>query len=1198
MFLKRLEIRGFKSFADKTELDFPNGITAVVGPNGSGKSNIADAVRWVLGEQSAKSLRGYKMEDVIFAGSDSRKPINYAEVTLVLDNEQQTLPLDYSEVAVTRKVYRSGDSEYLINNQSCRLKDITELFMDTGLGKEAYSIIGQGRIEEILSTKSEERRGIFEEAAGIVKYKTRKREAVKRLEETEANLVRVHDVMNELEDQIDPLKEASATAETYLSFKSELKSLDISLHAYQIKIIDNDWNTITLDKQLFEDQLSQLTTELNSYEANYTELKWNLTKCEQEIDQLQQQFTDISTNLEKSLGDKKVLLERKKNIQDTIDNFVVEIQNLEQNLKSRRQSVEQKQKDYEHLKKQFEHKKSQLQSQIDQLETYETNLEIQDAQTEILKGELIDILHNETTIKNDIHHLQQSINQITNKLTDLKSQIHDSNIQLNSLENQIQEININISSVERAIIVADEQFDKKQLEQKHCQNILGTKIQEHQNQKQLLITKQDRMHLLAELEADYAGYFQGTKEILIASDKNTEQFRGVKGAVVDLIQTPQAYEVAIETALGSALQHIVVDNEKTAQASIQYLKTRGKGRATFLPISIIKGNARRYPNCENLDGFIGYADELISTSQEYSEIISSLLGNVIITKDMSSATKIANVAMYKCRIVTLDGDYISPGGSMTGGSNQRKGSSLISRKNEIIALESEIDKLIKQIAATEQQCNAQQSELEQIQLQLTQIAENREKLRSNYTDYQAELKQIQQECLYRNNNLQMLIKEEEHFTKENISVKDKISSQEINLQQLIIKQQEIEHNLQQYQQQLKLQTLEKNSASSKVTEVKVELAKYEEQLNTLSEIHQRDLQELKDLDMRLNKLLNQEKEQQEQFLLVESELGQREEQLITQEQLKVQLSSKIDDQRITRKRMQDQVTEQEAIVSDKSQKCKTIEKQLHQLEVKINRYDVELNNALNQLQQEYEISYERAIEEYPLQSDPDLTKKTVQELKRKIAALGVVNVGAIEEYQRVNERYHFLKTQREDLQEATNKLYQVIREMNEEMEKRFIDSFNLIKHSFAEVFQQMFGGGRASLQLSDLTNVLASGIEIYAEPPGKKLQHLSLLSGGERALTAIALLFAILKVSPVPFCILDEVEAALDESNVTRFANYLRKFCSNTQFIVVTHRKGTMEAADVLYGVTMEGSGVSKMISVKLEEAVKLNATNEQIEAS
>ncbi|OEH85784.1 chromosome segregation protein SMC [Desulfuribacillus stibiiarsenatis] len=1198
MFLKRLEIRGFKSFADKTELEFPQGITAVVGPNGSGKSNISDAVRWVLGEQSAKSLRGQKMEDIIFAGSDSRKPINFAEVTLVLDNEQQALPIDYSEVAVTRKVYRSGESEYLLNNQTCRLKDIHELFMDTGLGKEAYSIIGQGRIEEVLSSKSEERRGIFEEAAGIVKFKSRKREAEKKLEETELNLVRVHDVMMELEDQIEPLKEASEKAEKFLQLRAELKQLDIALHAHQIEVFDQEWKQFTKEKEILEEQLSSISISSQSREAECTQLKWNLSKCEQLLDQYQSTYTDISTQLEKTIGDKKVLIERKQNIDTNIQQFTSESEQLQFSYDIKLQQIQENEAYIAQTKQQYKQKKSELELQLHVLKNQENDVISKDALLEKMKSDIIDNLQKQATNRNESKYAEQANEKIRVKVEQLQQQSRHLKQQIEELNKQQKSFQEQLHNVTASMATAKEQYSKQKSTLETAQAAYQVSLDEYQQNVQLFHRKKDRQKLLNEMENEYAGYFQGTKEILQTKDRDKALQRDIKGAVVDLIKVPQPYETAIETALGNALQHIVVSDEVTAQKCIQLLKSKARGRATFLPLTIIKGTQRTYPECHGLDGFVGYAAELISYDSMFQGIIHNLLGNVMITKDIKAATEIAKKIGFKCRVVTLDGDYINPGGAMTGGAQQKGTSSLMSRKNEITQLQTELSDLKIRLTEAELENNSKKTHIENQQRELATLLNQIDELRHQEIGFHAEAQKLTQEIQHRTENLSICMEENQLHQADVITNENKIAEIDQLLSQLIQEHQTLELDLQQHQKKLMVELSQKETMSTSITELRIDLAKFEEQLNTLQDNHKRNQEELQELFIRKSKIANSHSDLVHQFGTIDTEmdrLDQMTEHLLRE---KTRLEQMIQDERVGRKRLQDHVNELEATIANLLEQSKAYDKQIHQLDLKANRCDVELNNALRQLEEEYEISYEKAKKDYPLQEELSVMKPKIKGLKDKIHALGEVNTGAIEEYQRVYERYHFLKYQKEDLQEAINKIYDVIQEMNVEMERRFIESFKLIKDNFSDVFQKMFGGGRASLQLSDPSNILNTGIEIFAEPPGKKLQHLSLLSGGERALTAIALLFAILRVSPVPFCILDEVEAALDEANVSRFANYLRKFSEHTQFIVVTHRKGTMEAADILYGVTMEGSGVSKMISVKLEDAVKMNLTGEQVEAS
>lgn len=1189
MFLKKLEIKGFKSFADKIELEFPNGITAVVGPNGSGKSNIADAVRWVLGEQSAKTLRGQRMEDIIFAGSDSRRAINYAEVSLILDNANRKLPIDYSEVMVSRKVYRSGESEYLINNQNCRLKDITELFMDTGLGKEAYSIIGQGKIEEILSSKSEERRGIFEEAAGIVKFKNRKKEALKRLEETEANLLRVFDLVNELEDQLDPLKEASEQAEKYIEFKEKLSRIDIALYAHQISVIDADWKLLTAEKASLEEELGALATELNAVEADFTQTKWDLTKCEEQIEQLQAKFTELATSHEKFFGDKKVLEERSRNLVKSIEDLEEERTQIKESIKEKEEIANNKASDYQKLEEVFAEKKAELEAKNHNLLNFERDLGRANKDLEEARKELLVVQEQKNSADSSIYHIEEVVRLAQDKLSEvadliLSYQVQEATLLSNLQIKKEQRRQTNEDLIDKKYRLSKAEDKYKELLSNHEKN-----KEAYQAKLQSLRAKEDRKSMLNDLEEDYAGYFQGTREMMLEYKRRPQVYSGVRGAVADLIEIPSGYEEAMETALANALQHIVVDDDRTAKQGIQYLKANNKGKATFLPISIVKGNKRKYESCEHLAGFIGYAYEIVTSQDLYQEILVSLLGNTIIARDMDAASQIAKASSYRARIVTMDGDYINPGGAMTGGSSSRNRASLLSRKSEINKLEEEIKNITYEITEKRKKLEAELKEIEEENDLIEKGRLDLEEAKLGLNSIETEIVQLEEEEKYYKNYLSDYKKQEKELSIQLTTEKDKISSNQDLLGKQLALEKELKDRIERLQDGLSQQNKEVDETKGHITNVKVEIAKYEEQLRTVQDMKARDANEINALTDRINKMAEQITEYQGQITEIENEIAQRQTAISSQEEEKKAISEQLDRERIKRKELQNILTEEEYKLGEKSRANKKIENQVHHLDVKINRFDVELSNALSKLQEEYEITYERAMAEYPLEIEVKVAQKEIDRLKNSIKLLGAVNLGAIEEYSRVNERYSFLSSQHKDLSDAIDKLLGVINDINQEMEKKFVETFDLIKNNFTDVFQQMFGGGRASIQLSDPKQVLTSGIEIFAEPPGKKLQHLSLLSGGERALTALALLFSILKVKPVPFCILDEVEAALDESNVSRFANYLREFCSNTQFIIVTHRKGTMEAADILYGVTMEGSGVSRMLSVKLEEAIELN---------
>ncbi|MFD0680185.1 MULTISPECIES: chromosome segregation protein SMC [unclassified Paenibacillus] len=1183
MFLKRIELAGFKSFADKTELEFVQGITAVVGPNGSGKSNISDGIRWVLGEQSARSLRGGKMEDIIFAGSDARKAVNYGEVSLTLDNTDQALPLDYNEVTVTRRVHRSGDSEYLINRQPCRLKDITELFMDTGIGKEAYSIIGQGRIEEILSTKSEDRRGIFEEAAGIVKYKSRKRETEKKLQETEQNLLRIHDLVTELEDQIEPLRVQSEKAIRFKELKNELKSSEIAMYVYQIEEIYSSWTeTNTKLEKLKREQL-EFSAIVGQHDAHLEKHRWETRRLEEEIERLQEHLLQLSEEFEKCEGQGEVLKERKKNYSSNQMQLKQAVTQQEQRMAEKETDLTLFREKIGVISNELIHYQAKLKAEEDLLLGVAGG--ISSGEEDRLKGEMLETLNQMANARNEVRYTEQQIEALGKRLDRLVEERRKWKEQQDSITERKRVFDIRLEEVVRQIETARNKYleltqglKSKQL---LSEEALST-VRKWEQKLDALVSRRDTMR---EMANDYDGFIHGVKEVLKAKDRN--ELRGIRGAVAELVKVPANVEVAMETALGGALQHIVVDSESNGREAIAFLKKRQLGRATFLPLDVIRGrsipdNEKR--SIEGMEGFVGIGVDLVQFNDTYRNIIGSLLGNVIIASQLEVANRIAAKIQYRYRVVTLEGDVVNPGGSMTGGSQQKKTTSLLSRQRQIEEMDKEItdsDKQLQQLRMKSEQVRkeiaSESGKLEELRLTGETLRIEEQQIRAGLEPLQHEAKQVaEQLALYSQDGdtLQAERRELEARGKTAVESLERLQEEEAIIQQAI-REAELAR---------KAGELQKEELQTQLTDLKIKVASLSQEKQSLQDQERRFKTELSELltELDLNRSLVKQ---------LELDLANHQQETIQQiEQLndiklkKQQCSDQLDMKRAERSGWLVKLEQEENKTREERGQLRQVEEQLHQTEVRVTRLDVELENLLKKLADDYELSFELAKERYPVPEDVLATQNQVRELKREIAILGVVNLGAIEEFERVNERYQFLSEQKNDLVEAKTTLYQVIHEMDEEMGKRFRITFDAIRSHFVVVFAKLFGGGRADLILSEPNNMLDTGIEIVAQPPGKKLQNLQLLSGGERALTAIALLFSIIRVKPVPFCVLDEVEAALDEANVARFAEYLREFSQQTQFIVVTHRKGTMEEADVLYGVTMEEGGVSKLVSVRLEE--------------
>lgn len=1180
MFLKRLEIAGFKSFADRVAIEFDKGITAVVGPNGSGKSNITDAIRWVLGEQSVKSLRGGKMEDIIFAGSANRKPLNFAEVSLILDNGDHFLPVDYNEVMITRRAYRSGESEFFINKQPCRLKDIVDLMMDSGMGREAFSIIGQGKVDEILNSKPEERRTIFEEAAGVLKYKTRKMKAEAKLAETEENLNRVRDILHELEGQLEPLKKQASVAKEYLDLKKELERYEVALLAHDIERLSGEWNALKEKIRSLQDEELELSVQVQKKEAEIERIRDAMRAADRSVDELQQKLLSASEELEKIEGRREVLKERKKN-------FAENRKALEQALDESRAKLESLKKERETLSAQLAELEGQLAEKRRLLKEKREKLEFlsEDVEEKIesLKSDYIDLLNREAALKNEQRLLAQQLERLESQYEKQKEEkervLHDRDL----LAAEGEEL-----ERKRGILAerAEAERERLQKEEQELQRFLreGEVLEEALRKiAQEVHQLKSRKEILQEMEEDLAGFHQGAKEILKAGKK----LPGIEGAVAQLIRVEKPYELAVETALSSSLQHIVVRDEECARTAINYLKKHSSGRATFLPMSVIKGRTippeQRRHLAEN-EAFVGIASELVSFQEKHRNIMEYLLGTVIISRHLPGANEIARASGYRYRIVTLDGDVVNPGGSMTGGAVKKNASSLLSRKREMETLEAEIARREEEGRKKRRLLDETKGKIGRLKENLQKAKETEEGLKKEEERVREALKEIEWRRKNLEERLQIFAAEEASFLQEKERIAGKMKENAGRLERIRAEAEEIDLAVKALSEKKSVDQSQKDSLTEEIQALNIQIAKLEEQIRHIkarSESAELGLKETEEDKAEQEKRLEEMIREREEDEKSEAELARLAEE---KQKEKNSILDRIAERRQERNRQQQMLEEIEKDVKEWKRLHKTAADRLKEEEVKLGRLDAELDNLLRKLSEEYFLTFEAAKEQYPLPEAPDEARKKAKLIKRSIDELGTVNLGAIEEYERIHERYTFLRDQRDDLLEAKDTLFQVIEEMDQEMIKRFKETFEAVSGEFTSVFRNLFSGGYAELKLTDPDDLLNTGVEIVAQPPGKKLQNLSLLSGGERALTAIALLFSILKVRPVPFCVFDEVEAALDEANVYRFSRYLKKFAEDTQFIVITHRKGTMEEADALYGITMQESGVSKLVSVRLEE--------------
>ena len=1188
MLLKKLEIYGFKSFADRIFMKFDKGITAIVGPNGSGKSNIADAVRWVLGEQSAKSLRGSKMEDIIFSGTQVRKSLGFAEVSLTLDNGDGALPVEYAEVTVTRRVFRSGESEYFINRSACRLKDIIELFMDTGVGKEGYSIIGQGRIDEILSTRSEDRRYIFEEAAGIVKYKSRRDEAEKKLAKTQDNLLRAEDILSELEQQLEPLEEQSRVAREYLQRKEQLKIYEINQFLYQ-------YSRQTERIQELKEQMAQLEVEANErltqatkMESEQENLSLTLNNLKSQVDSARSQRFDLLNTTEKRKGEQSLKEERILQFQRDNTRLTEEIAGKQEDMERSGEELKALGDTVQDRSRVFDKEREKAEVYLERL--HELNREISDYQQHIdqTKGNIIQILQGMSECKNQLtryHTMESTWKSRLEKIEEISGEKNQEREHL--IETQ--------SSIHNNIMSTKSKLEKSKAKKTALfetvaeeKQALYLQEQEIQKEKQLLEGKNSRYRLLKDMQRGYEGFHKTVKEILTACQSNSAIAHKVCGVVASLIQVPQEYETAVETVLGSSLQHIVTEDEGDAKFLIEFLKKNNYGRTTFLPVSAVKGRTlnQREREVLRMKGCRGIASEQVACDPKYRGILDNLLGRVVIADDMDTAIPMARKFSSSFRIVTLSGDVLNPGGSMTGGSSAIRSISILGRNREIEALQKEIAARKQGLEETEAQRQEKLSEYREKKEQLEQEDRSLRVLEQQLAASEESRNRIDMDTAQVDKALSDLLNERNqiHQNLEELS----LSIAEVNreLSELESKNAEIDRTTRESEVNLKEKLEARDVCSKEQTDIRIRVAAMQQEIQGLKEQGNRIRGDIQRHYKELEAREQQRKRNHKEIEAIQRSLEEEKTALAQMEAQAETLQSNIKDMEEKYAHREAHLKEMEKAVKEWSRTTGELTERKYRLEVQCSRYEVELEGSQNRIWDEYELTWQNAL---PFQ-DNSLTitaiNQQTQTLKKEIADLGTVNVNAIEEFKRVSERFHFLNQQKDDLLMARENLRGIIREITITMRKQFEEEFTVINQCFEKTFAQLFGGGHAQLVLEDPDDVLNCGIEIIAQPPGKKLQSLSLLSGGERALTAIAILFGILMHKPTPFCILDEIDAALDDSNVYQFSKFVKAFSDDTQFAIITHRKGTMEVCDVLYGIAMEEKGVSKLISVKFDEMV------------
>ena len=1181
MYLKSIEVHGFKSFANKIVFDFHKGITGIVGPNGSGKSNVADAVRWVLGEQSVKQLRGSSMQDVIFAGTENRKPLSYAYVAITLDNSDHQLAIDYEEVTVARRLYRSGESEYLINGSPCRLKEVSELFYDTGIGKEGYSIIGQGQIDRILSGKPEERRELFDEAAGIVKFKKRKATAQKKLENERDNLVRVNDILAELERQVGPLERQSEKAKTYLKKKSELKEYDVNMFLLESEQIRSQQKDVEDKFQIADAQLKESNADYEKIRTEYEQLGQSMAQMDEKINSIRENISNTSVMKEKLESQIQILTEQIHTAEMTDEHLQSRLDAIDQEKAQRSEQsatyiAEKEKLDEQLLETQNRQNEAQEKLAAVQQEIARCNQGIENGQKE-----LYELLNNKAGIQSKQQRFDTMLEQINirkaelgKRLLDRKTQEADLNVVLSDYQKELEAVSLEIIDLKKK----EEELTGKEKEWRDKLRENGRKLEENQT---AFHKQQSRLESLKNIAERYDGYGNSIRKVMEQKASNP----GLLGVVSDLIQVEKKYETAIETALGGNIQNIVTEDENTAKKMIGFLKQNRLGRATFLPLTSV--SAKGNPKNETLldeEGVLGIANRLIKCDKKYDEVAAYLLGRVLVVDTIDHAIALAKKNHYSLHIVTLEGEYLSPGGSMTGGAFKNS-SNLLARKRKIEELEQKVDSIRKELSdlknrrediRTAIELNA--DELDQVKEELQQkyLVQNTAKMNVDrakqqrneseavFTGLMGEKQQIEQQIEEIDNNKKQILDEIEYSKK---------------------REQEINEEANEFQKILEEQAKLENEASQKLSNIQLETANIKQKVEFAQVNIDRINGEVEKFDVERADLLENAAQSKEDAKKKQQDI----------EEIKKTIAASGESHGKLEEELRESVAKKEQMSADYrgffqkqeeiSKRCNDLDKEIFRLNNQREKLKEAGEYQTNYLWEEYELTPHAALE---LQNDiyDDLTalKKMVAEVKDEIRKLGDVNVNAIEEYKEVSERYQFLKGQHDDLVEAEQTLVGIIEDLDSGMRKQFSEKFAEIQKEFDASFKHLFGGGHGTLELVEDEDILECGIRIIAQPPGKKLQNMMQLSGGEKALTAIALLFAIQALKPSPFCLLDEIEAALDDSNVTRFASYLNKLTKNTQFIVITHRRGTMAAADRLYGITMQEKGVSTLVSVNLIE--------------
>ncbi len=1181
MYLKSIEVQGFKSFANKIVFQFHNGITGIVGPNGSGKSNVADAVRWVLGEQRVKQLRGASMQDVIFSGTENRKPLSYAYVAITLDNSDHQLAIDFDEVTVARRIYRSGESEYLINGSPCRLKDVNELFYDTGIGKEGYSIIGQGQIDKILSGRPEERRELFDEAAGIVKFKRRKAAAQAKLENEKQNLVRVNDILSELEKQVEPLERQSEVAKIYLRRKEELKTLDVNVFLLENGRLKEQLQQVEEKHSLASGDLAEITGKYEGIREEYERIQSEIESLEETIEQARSSLTDTGLMRGKLEGEKNVLKEQ-----------INSAKGSETHLTNRRTALEEeisgKEKDKEGILAEKVDTDAQVQeitataeAEKDKLEKIQGKIADLNNAIEAGKNTIIGELNQRATIKSKMGRFDTMMEQVNIRRAELNSRLLRAKSDEAAREESLKKLEAEFEAITDALREMTEREAAAEQALGDMRKELAARDARLRETQSAYHMEKSRLEALSNLTERYEGYGGSVKKVMEQKEKTP----GIIGVVADIIKVEKKYETAIETALGGNIQNIVTDDEETAKKMIRFLKENRLGRATFLPLtSITKPQEFKNPDALSEKGVIGMADELVQTQGRYRNVARAMLGRIVVVDHVDNAVKIARKYEYGIRMVTLEGELLVPGGAISGGAFKNN-SNLLGRRREMEELQKSVKKLLAAVDGINREIDETKADRNRLRMELETLKADMQK------------KSIEQNTVRLNISQSKERMEEEEETKASLKLEEQeiedrifeIRNDKESIQEELSRSEALEKSTQeqitQFQQELEEQRKLETEAAALVSEWEMKVEKMRQTLgfkqtnvDRIDEEIARSRAELKEILEALEEN-RQETERRKQNIL----------------EIEKTIAASFDAQNESEDRLKESMAHKEELSArqknffqsreEMSERMTSLDKEVYRLAAQKERLEENLESQISYMWDEYEITLSdaSAIRDESL-TDLSSMKKQITSLRDQIKKLGDVNVNAIEDYKNLMDRFTFMQTQHDDLVEAEKTLEGIIEELDSAMRKQFTEKFSEINREFDKVFKELFGGGKGTLELLEEEDILEAGIRIIAQPPGKKLQNMMQLSGGEKALTAISLLFAIQNLKPSPFCLLDEIEAALDDSNVGRFARYLHKLTKNTQFIVITHRRGTMEQVDRLYGITMQEKGVSTLVSVNLIE--------------